>query len=365
MKILVVHASAGAGHQKCAEGVFNYFKNHRKDVSVTLVDLLDHSSGLFRFVYRHGYTWVVNHVPWLWGFFYWATYYPPLCHFFHWLNSRVDLFTNRGLRDLFCRENPDYIISPHFLPPEVAGYLKKKKKISSKIITVITDLGIHPYWITEGTDAYVVHSDFASRQLQARGVAKERIRVSGIPVDDKFLGVYSRREVADRLCLDPDTFTVLLATGSFGLGPIEQLVDLLHTEAQIIVVCGRNQRLYQRLSEKKYAEVRVFGFTDTMHELMSCADIMLTKAGGLSVTECLAMKLVPLFIAAIPGQETQNIKVVVSGNAGIDIRHLAPRRIKDLVIDLKNNPQKLVALRNNMAILRKPSAAGDLADAVC
>lgn len=365
MKILVVHASAGAGHQKCAEAIYNYFKNHRRDVSVKLVDLLDYSDNFFKFIYLRGYTWVVNDLPWLWGFLYWVTYYPPLCYLLQWLNSRADLLTNRGLKDLLLRENPDYIISPHFLPPEVAGYLKKKKKIDSRIITVITDLGIHPYWITGETDAYVVHSDFASSQLEERGVHKDKIMVTGIPVDDKFLTAYSRKEVAARLGIDPDKFTVLLATGSFGLGPLEELIDLLHEQVQLLVVCGRNRTLYQNLNRKNYSQVKAYGFIDNMHELMSCADIMLTKAGGLSVTESLAMKLVPFFIAAIPGQETQNIKVVVSKNAGVDIRKLSCLQVKDLVIDFKNNPRKLEHLRNNMSSLRKPSAAGDLAHAVC
>ena len=108
--------------------------------------------------------------------------------------------------------------------------------------------------------------------------------------------------------LQPDLFTVLVATGSFGIGPIEGIIDVLKG-FQVIVVCGHNRDLFRKLSGKYCALVKVLGLVDNMHELMAVSDAMVTKPGGLSICEALVSQLPLIFFNAIPGQEIGNIKV--------------------------------------------------------
>ncbi len=364
MKILVVHASAGGGHKSCAQAIYAYLEKHRSDCDVKLIDLLEYSDWFFRFSYLKGYPYLVHNFLWLWGFFYWLSFYPPFSWVFRLISAIFNFLANRRLVKFFMREDPDYIVAPHFIPPDIAGGLKIARKLRAKIITVITDFGIHPYWINRYTDLYVVYSDYARQQLLDKGIPDTAINATGIPVHEKFLKDYSRRDTAAKLGIKGDVFTILLATGSFGSGPLEKFIDFFCDDAQILVVCANNRKLYKRLSRSKRPHVRLFGFVDNMQELMACSDVMLTKGGGLSISECLAMRLPALFISAIPGQESQNIGVVTSHKAGIDLRGLSLEEIKKVIFDLKLHPEKIESIKGNIELLRKPDAAKDLSNAL-
>ena len=108
---------------------------------------------------------------------------------------------------------------------------------------------------------------------------------------------------------------MLVVTGSFGIGPIEEIVQLLCNDYEVLAVCARNKRLFGRLKARAYPHTHVFGFVENIDELMTVSDVIITKPGGLTISESLCMDLIPLFIAAIPGQESMNVEVLQ--NAGI------------------------------------------------
>jgi processive 1,2-diacylglycerol beta-glucosyltransferase len=249
------------------------------------------------------------------------------------------------------------------MPSEITAYLKKKQLIKSKLITMVTDFAVHPFWIYEYTDNYVVASGFAKAQLLSAGVKEEQIKESGIPVDAKFFLKYDRSALAGKFGVAQDKFTALLVTGSFGLGPIEEIVDLLYKDIQILVICARNKELYQKLTKKDYPGVRVFGFVDNIEEMMAAADIIITKPGGQTISEVLAIGMVPIFISPIPGQETKNIEVLQS--YGIGDTASCPRVLKDIVLDYKEHPDKLTRIRDNIVSIRKLHAAEELCHAIC
>jgi len=266
--------------------------------------------------------------------------------------------------DFLIAENPDVIISTHFLPSESASYLKRRGRINSKLVTIITDFGVHPFWVLPDTDIYVGACEITKTQLISQGVKEEKIKILGIPIDDKFALVSGKRKsIFAKLGFDEKKFTVLVATGSFGIGPIEKIVDALHGEVQIIVVCARNKKLFKKINRKKYNQVKVFGFVDNMEEMMGAADVIVTKPGGLTISEILTVGTVPVFTRAIPGQETQNIRILSEYGIGLWAKNL--KDVKDAVLDYKTNPDKLQSVRNNMVRLKKPSAARELCDAIC
>ncbi|MDD4900276.1 MAG: glycosyltransferase, partial [Candidatus Omnitrophica bacterium] len=283
-----------------------FLSKHDQEIDCQLVDVLEYSRGLFRYSYIRGYAFLVLHAPFLWFLCFSVTQ----AYFLRWFTRPIAIFLNRMETRKFCdyliKENPDFIISTHFLPSEIAASLKKSKKIKSQLLTVITDFGVHPFWISHPTDCYIVSSAFTKRQLLQQGIIEAHIRDIGIPVDEKFYAAYEREGLARNLGLNSDKFTVLIMTGSFGTGPLEEIASALSPLAQVIVVCARNEKLFRRLREKAYKNVKVFGFVDNIHELMAVSDCMITKPGGLSISEALAMELIPVFISAIPGQEVEN-----------------------------------------------------------
>lgn len=315
MKILVIHATAGAGHKKAAEAIYHGIQG-KTSFDVRLVDALDYSNPVFKYTYPNFYTFIVTHVPWLWAFVFGLMDVPSLQGAVRFVRRIYNAFNAQRLHSFLKEEQFDYVICTQFLSAEVSGYLKRTGQIKSKIICVVTDFDVHRIWINQGVDYYTGACDHTREKLIALGVPKERAFVTGIPTDPKFLKEHDALALRRNLGLKEDAITTLVATGSFGFGPIEELVDLLK-EHQLIVVCGHNKGLYERLSKRGLPHVKVCGLVDNMDELMSASDIMVTKPGGLSIAEALVKGLVLVFFSAIPGQETNNVKVLTQFKVGL------------------------------------------------
>lgn len=361
-KILIVYASAGAGHRKAAEALYNYIKDNFPQVKLELVDVLEKTNLAYRTIYIHGYLFLINHAKWLWGFLFWLTSIKA----FEKIDSLISLFIGRinarGFSKFLIDEKPDLIISTHFLPPEIAGYLKRKGLIKSKLITVITDFGVHPFWITESTDIYAVASEYTEKILLEEGVDKKNIRVTGIPVNPKFSLNLDKTVLCKKLDLKPHEFTVLITTGSAGIGPVENIVKSLYNHVQIIVVCAGNKKLFNNLDAKHYPNVKVCGFIDNVQEVMAVSDVVIAKPGGLTTSEILSMEIVPLFISPIPGQETNNMKAMQSFGIGIFAKDA--KTVKKLVLDYKDHPEKLLAAKEIIRKIKKPQAAESIYNAI-
>ncbi|MFH1269920.1 MAG: glycosyltransferase [Candidatus Omnitrophota bacterium] len=363
MKIIVIYASCGAGHRRAAEAVYNYFKDNCPGLDVKIIDALQKTSPIFRKAYSYGYLFLVNYALWLWHFFFRLTSIKSLRVLTNTPFVLISRMNAGGLSGFLSRENPDFIISTHFFPSDIAAYLRKTGRINSKVVSVITDFGIHPLWISQGTGMYVVASDSSREQLLLEGVREDIIKVLGIPIDMKFSRKYERESLCKAAGLNPDKFTVLISTGSFGIGQIEKIVESLYKEVQILVVSANNKILYSRLKKKNYPNVRLYGFIDNIQELMAVSDIIITKPGGSTISESLAMGLVPVFITAIPGQETENVKVLSERSIGLSIT--VPVLIRDAVLGFRDNPGKLQEMKARINEIKRPFAVKELCGVIC
>ncbi len=361
-KVIITYASAGAGHFKAAQAVYDYLKKQRPDLDTRLVDVLNKSNTFFRFSYIYGYPFLVRNLRWLWGCLFWLTFIRFLRPFTRGIVSCGNRLATGGFADFLIKENPDFIISTHFLTSEIAARLKKTGRISSFVATVITDFGVHPFWLSKGTDLYLVASEETGGLVVGEGVSPQNVKPCGIPVNTVFLERHNKEELLKEFGLKKDKFNVLIATGSFGIGPIEEIIDTLHKEAQVLVVCARNQKLYKRLKARNFDNCLVLGFVDNIHELMAVSDCIITKPGGMSICESLVMDLVPVFICPIPGQEQQNLKVL-SGR-GIGFYPKSIKGIRGAVLELKLNPDRLAKLKQEIAAFIKPYCLRDISDVI-
>jgi len=363
MKILITYASAGIGHRKAAEAVYNYLKANFADLDLAILDILDKTNPVFKFFYNRGYLFLVSHALWLWRVFFSLTsfkYLGPLSRNFGFFINRVN--ARKFIRYIIA-EKPDFIVATHFLPAELSAYTKNAFCPDIKIVTAITDFGVHPFWVSEGTDIYVVASGATKQKLIMHGVMPDKIKEFGIPTDAKFLHRHNKEELRVKLGLDKEKFTLLIITGSFGIGPIEQLVSLLNQDAQVLVVCANNKELYRRLKARNYPDAKIFGFIDNVQELMALSDIAITKPGGLSISEILVTELVPVFISPIPGQESENINVLNRYGIGFHVNDVG--EIRRIVLDFKAHPQKMEEIKENIRKIKKPDAARDICNAIC
>lgn len=362
-KVIVTYASAGAGHFKAAQAVYDYLKKERPDLDTRLIDVLSKSNIFFRLSYTFGYPLLVRYLQWLWGILFWLTFIKFLRPFTRGVISFGNGLSAAGFIRFLIKENPDFIVSTHFLPSEIAAGLKKASKISSFVMTVITDFGVHPFWLSAGTDLYLAACDATKELLIGEGVSPQNIKCSGIPVNTVFLERRNKEDLLKKMGLKGDKFNVLIVTGSFGIGPIEKIIGLLREDAQILVVCARNHKLYKKLKAANFQNCRIFGFVDNIHELMSVSDCIITKPGGLSTYESLVMNLVPVFISPIPGQEKENIRVLSGRGIGV-----YPKKIDLLraaVLGLKQDPEKSAKLKQDIAGFVRPYAVKDISDVIC
>jgi len=383
MKIMVVYATAGSGHRRAAEAIYHCLEKNYPELNINIVDILEYTNFLFANSYSRGYSFLVTHLKLIWAINFYLTglkYVSLLFKFICRLNC--SRFIN-----LLDEKKPDIVLTTHFFPAEVIAYLKQKRKIDSRLVTIVTDFGLHPLWVVQYCDDYIVASDYTRKLLISRGIKQDKIRVGGIPIDSGFLGICQEdrrrqgfishlRRFIPQLIKDTwfkkdnkdefhkDTMlTALVVTGAFGFSFIEKVVDILHSDMNLLVVCGNNQRLYNRLARKRYDGVGLFGFTDQMPRLMSQVDLLITKPGGLTIAEALALELPLIFICSIPGQEAENARILEIQGCAIKANNL--KSLKDIIIDLKAHPERLDLMRANIRKIRKPNAAEEICRYVC
>ena len=356
MKILVTYATAGAGHRKAAEAVYHGLRD-RPGVDAVLVDALDYTSRFYKNLYSRMYTLLITRVPWLWGFFFALLDARPLLPLYRLARRGQNTLHARALSRYLRQRDFDVIITTHFFPSEVATYLKRRGRIRARIFCVITDFDAHSIWLSDGIDRYMVADAFTRQRLLSLGVDAGQITVTGIPTEARFNAGKDRPALRAALGLRVDRLTVLVATGSFGIGPIEQILDRLG-DWQVIVVCGHNQSLFQRLSRRGRGNELICGLVDNMDELMAAADCMLTKPGGLSISEALVVGLPMIFFNAIPGQETNNIRVLAGHGVGTDSQGVDD--IVRILAEYRTRPETLLAAKEQTRALAKPDAVRDI-----
>ncbi len=341
MKILVTHVPAGSGHEKAAEAICIALRQLRPEAETILLNGLEGMSSGYQWAFTQGYLNLIHRFPFLWGMAYHLLDLRGLAWAAYKLHRLSNASHGKNLEQIVLRYNPDVFIGTHFFPMEVASYLKLKGKLSARLITVITDTMPHNVWISPGIDAYVVAMDLTKEELIRRGVPPERIHVLGIPIDPKFSRRGDRREIAQRLGVDWEQFTLLICSGGFGTGPVEQLMQSLKNirePLQALIVTGKNTALYHRVENLRASfphSLKVYGFVNNMDELMDLSDLMVTKPGGLSCTEAMAKGLPMVLVAPIPGQEARNGRIIERLGAAVMAGPVeqAPALIKKLRAD--------------------------------
>ena len=355
-KALVIYATAGAGHRKAAEAIYEGLQS-LPDVDAVLVDSLDHTSRFYKYSYSNVYTFLITKVPFLWGFMFQLLDVPFLLPFVRFARRMRNSLHGAALNKYLKQEQFDYIFSTHFFPNEVAAHLKRKGAIKSEIICVVTDYDVHSIWLSDGIDKYAVASEWTRKKIMSLGVEEDNILVTGIPTLSKFSSYSDISELKQKLGVKDGVFTVLVATGSFGFGPIEEIIQHL-PDFQVVVVCGHNKELYSRLSKQEKELVKICGLVDNMDELMAVADVMITKPGGLSISEALVSGLPLIFFSAIPGQETNNVNVLKEH--GIGISGCAVSEMADILKGYKTSEEEFNSAKEATKALARPSAVKDI-----
>lgn len=364
-KVLVLSASAGAGHLRAADAVVAAFKKLNAAEEVLHVDVLQHTNKVFRNLYSKAYIEMVNKTPELLGWLYDALDKP-------WKNERrrlaLDKLNTRPFVKLLNEYKPDIAVCTHFLPAEIISWMKAKEKISCPQAIVVTDFDVHAMWLCHHYEQYFVALDETRIHMEKLGIPPQKITVSGIPIDPLFSEKKDKREMRAKHGLLEDRKTILVSAGGFGVGPIEHLLQSLsemNHQAQVVALCGRNEKLQkklEKLSEKisnmERVVIKPIGFTTQMDEYMSASDILLGKPGGLTTSEALAKGLVFVIVNPIPGQEERNSDHLLEDGVAIRCNNLPTLAYK--IDKLLDDEEKFKTMQANSLRLAKPYAAIDV-----
>ena len=364
-KVLILSASAGAGHVRAAQAIEQAFMEMSAAEEVKHVDALEYTTKIFKNIASKAYIDLVNKAPHMLGWFYDVMDKP-------WKNERlmlaIDMLNTQPLVRLINKYQPDLAVCTHFTPADMISWLKEKKALTCPLAVVVTDFDIHANWLCRYCDRYFVALDETGVHLGKLGIPADRITVSGIPVDPVFARRKDKAAMRLKLGLREDMTTILVSAGGFGVGPVENLItallDLQH-EAQIVAICGKSEELKGRLEQiaarnphKRRVSISVVGYTTAMDEYMAAADIMVGKTGGLTTSEALARGLIIVVVNPIPGQEERNADHLLEEGAAIRCNNLPTIAYKiDCLLD---NPSRMRAMKKNIRRLARPRAAYDV-----
>ena len=379
MKILIFYASYGGGHLNAAKSINDYIISNYPNNDVELIDCMKYVNKTIEKLTTAAYREMAKKAPWAWGKIYSDSQKGPLAH----LSSRSNKIMAIKLLRLLREKQPDVIISTHPFGSQMCSYLKRKNKITAKIATIMTDFSPHDQWLVghKFTDYFFVANDKMKNYLISKGITENKISVTGIPISNRFLKTYNKKEILDTYNLSEDKFTVLFfGGGEFGLGKtktaeiFESFVqESLKEKIQIIAIAGKNPKMKASFKEivSKYSvnttttnttdttdttditnNVKILEFTNQVPELMSISDLVVTKPGGLTTSESLASHLPMLIINPIPGQEEENAEFLEDKGIAIWLRKNDDSKL--IIENLLADNQKLNLMKENTKLLARP-----------
>ena len=366
-RVLVLSASAGAGHLRAAEAVEKATRLRGLASEVQHLDVLKYTNQVFRHFYSKAYIDLVNKAPevlgWLYDYLDDPKKNDPVRLAFDRLNANPFI---RYLR----RYQPDVAICTHFLPSGIISSLKEEGKVQVLNSVVVTDFDVHAMWLCRHAEQYFVALEETKVHLKALGVPESLVTVSGIPIDPVFAVPKDKRTMRRKHGLEEDRFTILVSAGGFGVGPVGHLMQALtrlEHSARVVAVCGRNEALKAELSaavkmfpKRSPVSFTLLGFTNEMDELMTAADLYVGKPGGLTTSEALAKGLPMVVINPIPGQEERNSDHLLEEGVAIRCNNLPALAFK--IDTLLDTPGRLARMAENARALGKPEAAFAIVD---
>ena len=363
MRVLILTASYGSGHNEAARSLAAGFG--ARGVEAVVVDhFRELVHPLFERVSRDLYMALLRRAPVVWS----AAYALG-----DWLSSDSPLafgVTRLGTRRLASRLQtlrPDAVVSVHATPAAAMSALAAEGHRLPPHTTVVTDFVAHSQWIARGIDCYCVAAAEVGHEFVARGIPRERVHVTGVPIRAAFARAVDGGAARAALGLRADAPVVLAMAGSHGrVGRLPEIVRALArmpAPVQVIVVAGHDAALTARLQRLAAGtSIRVLGYVDDVRTLMAAADLLVTKAGGMTLAEALAAELPLLLYGSLPGQERRNERF--ASRAGMALAARSRRELARLLERALAEPELLEHLRERIRRVRRPDATERIVDQV-
>lgn len=367
-RILLLSVSAGAGHSRAAEAIRAEALGHPAGVSATHLDVMNFVPAAFRAMYKDFYIALVNSYPSLWGYVYQATNEAAPDGLMQRTRRLVERLNTGRIRKAIAAHSPDAIICTHFLPAELLARAIGKGELRCPVWLQVTDFDLHRMWVQPHMRGYFAANAEVAYRMSAHGLGKGVIHITGIPVMPAFSGSLDRGDCARESGLDPAHTTILLMGGGEGIGGLAaaaQRLLAIEGDFQLVAMAGRNAEALvelQALARRFPGRLLAQGFTETIERWMACADFAITKPGGLTSSECLAMGLPMIVNAPIPGQEERNADFLLQ--QGVALKATDSVTLEYCVRELLRHPERLAEMRARARAIGRARAARAVLDVV-
>jgi len=302
-KSIVVYASCGEGHRIAAGALSDEF-------DLPSVDILDFTFSFIKKFYASGYRFTVRYLSFIWKLLFLTAKSKPVMLFI----NRVNYLLFAHFYEFLSENRPELIIVTHFFPIYIVKILKKT--FNTKLIVIITDIGVHPFWVDECVDYYFAAMDYTKDELKSLGVKENKIIAGGIPLRAGFKKKADTRRIREKIGLDSKE-TILLFSGAAGNSFIKGVLKEFSDKFNFIVIYRYDNKLKSFLESNNSPSVRYFPYYSDIWELMDVSSFIVTKPGGLTVFECLYKRKRMVFTHFIWGQEKVNMDAAIKLGAGV------------------------------------------------
>ncbi|CAG7914251.1 diglucosyl diacylglycerol synthase [Mammaliicoccus sciuri] len=336
-KLLIITGSFGNGHLQVTNSIVKQFgEMNLNHLTVIEHDLFLEAHPIMTSIAKQ---WYINSFK----------YFRNMYKFFYYSRpEQIDkcFYKYYGLNkllNLLIKEKPDLILLT--FPTPVVSVLTEQFNLNIPIATVMTDYRLHKNWVTPHSNRYYVATKDLKNEIESIGVESDAIKVTGIPISKQFEQPIDRYHWLTKHKLDPDKKVILMSAGAFGVSTgfstMISKIDMYAKDTQVVMICGNSKSLKNELRHhfKDNDNVLILGYTKHMNEWMASSQLMITKPGGITISEAFSRHLPLIFLNPAPGQELENAEYFTQKGYG-KIAH-TPEEATKLVISLMNQPSRL------------------------
>jgi processive 1,2-diacylglycerol beta-glucosyltransferase len=361
-RIILLYITEVSGHHSAALAIEKALRILQPDAEILSINAFNYTNPISEKIVNRLYMGIIKRTPQVWDYLYDN---PAVIKKIDGFRAMLHRLNSPKLKNLFEKFNPDAVACTQAFPCGMVADFKKTYNSRIPLIAVLTDYVPHSYWIHDAVDYYISPSEEVAWRLMKKGVPAHKINSFGIPFDLKFNEAVDRTRVMQKMKLNPHERTILIMGGGQGLGPINTIIGSLEKvrqEIQEIIITGTNKKLHNSIKTKaKRCKKRIInlGYVNNVHELMSVADIIITKPGGITTAEALVKKLPMIIVRPLPGQEANNTAYLTKKGAAIKLDD--PREINQVIEDILSDQAKLKAFSEAAGRISKPQASMDIA----
>ena len=362
-RVLIFYISKYSGHFHGARAIEQGLLYIRGDAEVKLVNAIDYTNPILGKIVNRTYLEIIKKRPELWGHIYDN---PDVLKKTKKAREAIFKYNMSKMKSLLEKNRPDVVLCTQAFPCGMVADYKRATGRNIPLIGVLTDHAPHSYWLHDEVDYYVVPTPETAKVLEEKGVSRKKLKAYGIPVAPKFRVKQNKGRLREDLGLSKRGSILLMMGGSQGIGAMEEVarelvLDKTH-QYQLLVITGKNRRLYNKLSRiaKKMPEsIKVMRYVENIDKLMDASDLIITKAGGLTTAEALVKKLPILIVDPIPGHERMNTDFLVDKGAAVEIDDFG--RIHEKINRLLDSKNALLKMSKRAEELSKPESSLDIA----